>query len=69
MMRDAHVKLRIPIKEMGMAAHPNYTISELWPGGVSKIFTEKDLGEFALTVQRDKTPGGGLRVIKIEPNS
>ena len=52
-----------------MAGHSSYKVTELWPGGGSKIFTEKDLGELALMVQRDKTPGGGLRVIKIQGNS
>jgi len=67
--QDAHLKLRIPLKEMSMTGHANYKVTELWPGAKSKIYMEKDLGEFAITVQRDKTPGGGLRVIKIEPNS
>ena len=67
--QDAHLKLRIPLQEIGMAGHANYRITELWPGVRSKIYTEKELGEFALIVQRDKTPGGGLRVIKIEPNT
>ncbi len=67
--QDAHLKLQVPLKEMGMAGHSNYKVTELWPGGGSKTFTEKDLGELALMVQRDKTPGGGLRVIKIQGNS
>jgi hypothetical protein len=67
--QDARVKVGIPLEKMGMAGHGNYKITELWPGVESKIITKKDVGDFAFTVQRDKTPGGGLRVIKIQGNS
>ena len=68
-MQDAHLKLRIPLKEMGMDGTFTLQSHRTLAWSRSKIFTEKDLGELALTVQRDKTPGGGLRVYKIEPNS
>lgn len=68
-IQDARLKLQIPLQEMSMTGYPHYKVTELWPGAKSKIFFEKDLEEYGLIVQRDKTSGGGLRVIKIEPNS
>ncbi len=65
--RDAHLKLQIPLKAIGLAGHPSYKVTRLWPAGESKTCTERDLAGFACTVRADKTPGGGLLVLKIEP--
>jgi hypothetical protein len=66
--RDATLKFRIPLKRVGLPGHSGYKVTELWPGGEIKIYTEGDLAAFACTIRRDKTQGGGLRVFKIEAN-
>ncbi len=66
--RNANLVLQIPLEEIGLAGHANYRITDLWPGGEAKTFREQDLASFACAVSRDKTKGGGLRVLKIEPS-
>jgi glycosidase len=67
--RSAHPKLRIPLKLMGLAGHPRYAVTNLWPGGATKVYSESELAGITCTVGPDKTPGGGLSVLKIEPRS
>lgn len=66
--QDARLKLRIPLKEAGLSGHANYSVTELWPVGGRGTYSESSLREFACTVKRDRTQGGGLQVLKIEPN-
>jgi hypothetical protein len=65
---DAHLKMEIPLLVIGLAGHAHYKITDLWPGGKTIILTARDMTDFACTVRRDRTPGGGLRVFKIEAN-
>ena len=67
--RDAHLRLQIPLTEIGLAGHASYQVTDLWPGGDAKVYSGKDLAAFALVVKGDKTTGGGLRVFKIEPQT
>jgi Alpha amylase, catalytic domain len=66
--KDAHLKMQIPLTEMGLSRHGSYKVSDLWPGGKTQVLAERDLADFACTVKRDKTPGGGFCVFKMEPN-
>jgi hypothetical protein len=63
---DANLQLQLPLQQIGLAGRNHYTVRNLWPGGESVTLTEKDLSVLPCTVRRDKTPGGGLRVLKIE---
>lgn len=63
---DAHLKLKIPLEPMGRSPNAAYKVTDLWNGGESKNFTEKELASFACTIKRDGTPSGGLGVFKIE---
>jgi glycosidase len=65
---DAQLKLRIPLKEIGLAGRTSYKVTNLWPAGEAKTYAEKELGGFACKVKRDRTRGGGLKVLKIEPS-
>jgi pullulanase/glycogen debranching enzyme len=65
--QDAHLKLRIPLKEIGLAGHAQYRMTELWPEGKTESVSEEELAGYTCTIKRDKTEGGGLRVLKIEP--
>jgi hypothetical protein len=64
--QDAQLTLQVPLRETGLAGHTHYKVTELWPEGESRSHSEQDLANFACLVKRDKTPGGGLRVFKIE---
>ncbi len=67
--KDANLRLEIPLRAIGLAGRANYNVTDLWPGGEAKTYSENDLAAFTCTVQRDKTQGGGLRVFKIEPSA
>lgn len=67
--QDAQLKLRIPLQEIGLAGHGHYRVTNLWPGAESRTCNESELAAFPCTVKRDKTPGGGLLVLKLEPGS
>ena len=67
--RDAHLKLQVPLQTIGLEEHASYKVTRLWPEGESRSYTEKDLASFPCTVRRDKTPCGGLLVLKIQPGS
>ncbi|HTV54759.1 MAG TPA: alpha-amylase family glycosyl hydrolase [Terriglobia bacterium] len=68
--RTAHLKLRIPLKEMSLAGHASYAVTNLWPGGATKVYSQGQLvAGIPCNVRPDKTAGGGLSVLKIEPRS
>ncbi|HUZ47045.1 MAG TPA: alpha-amylase family glycosyl hydrolase [Terriglobia bacterium] len=66
--QEVRLKLQIPLEEIGLAGHASYRVTDLWPGGEAKTYSEQELESFACTVGRDGTRGGGLRVFRIEPN-
>ena len=66
---DAQLKLKIPLEKIGMTGHSNYTITDLFPGSERRLCSESELANLTLTVKRDKTQGGGLRLFKIEPST
>jgi glycosidase len=67
--QDAHLKLRIPLKEIGMGGRRSYCLTELWPAAETRVCAESDLDSLACTVRRDRVEGGGLKVLKIEPSA
>jgi hypothetical protein len=67
--RTANLKLEIPLRMIGLAGRSSYRVTDLWPGGDAKTYAEKDMSTFTCSVSRDKIQNGGLRVLKIEPNS
>jgi glycosidase len=66
--REAHLRLRIPLKEIGLAGHSSYKVTNLWLGGAPKVYSEADLAAVPSTVRPDKTAGGGLSILRLEPN-
>lgn len=66
--REAHLKLTIDLKGIGLGGHQSYAVTDLWSGTDSKPFTEAELEHFSCTVKRDGTLGGGLSVIGIQPD-
>lgn len=67
--RDANLKLRIPLRKIGLGGYASYRVTDLWSGDGAKICTEAELGNFDHKVKRDKTSGGGISVFKIESQS
>lgn len=67
--RDALLELRFPLQAIGMAGHASFKATDLWPAGETRLHSDRDLASFALEVKRDKTPRGGLRLLRIEPNT
>jgi hypothetical protein len=65
--QDAQLVLQVPLQEIGLAGHAKYKVTDLWSELGTTIHPEADLQAFQCTVRCDKTKGGGLRVLKIEP--
>ena len=65
----ANLKLEIPLQTIGLADCSTFRVTDLWPGGEPQTHDQKSLAAFTCSIPRDKTPGGGLRVFKIEPGS
>jgi Alpha amylase, catalytic domain len=65
----AKVNLRIPLREIGLAGRSKYKVTDLWPAGASKMMSESDLASIGVDVRQDRTAGGGLHLIKIEPDA
>ena len=66
--RDASLKMRVPLEEIGLSGHASYKVTDLWPTGEMKIYTESELASFVCAITPDKMGSGGLRVFKFEPN-
>ncbi len=67
--RVAHLRLRIPLNEIGLSGHRSYKVTNLWAGGAPKVYSEAAFAALPLTVRQDKTASGGLSILKIEANS
>ncbi len=63
---DAHLVCKIPLAELGVDGHEMYTITNLWTDEVTTA-SASDLEHLEVTVRPDKTSGGGLTLLKIEP--
>ncbi len=67
--QDANLTLRVPLQEIGFSGHSSYRVTDLWAEEEAHMYSESDLAHLACMVKRDKSPRGGLRVLKIEPVS
>lgn len=63
---DAQLSITLPLDRIGLDGHGTYTVTDLWTGA-AETRGEADLLRLGITVPRDKTPGGGLRLLKIRP--
>jgi len=64
---DAHLLLDVPLDKIGFGSHFYFKVTDLWLGGAEVRCTARQLKTFSCEIKRDKTPRGGLRVFKIEP--
>ncbi len=67
--QDAHITLRIPLADIGLGGQKKYVVTDLWSAAGARTCTETELESISCAVRRDKTLGGGLSVLKIEPAS
>lgn len=65
--KDARLKLQVPLEPLGKANDGKYAVTDLWRGGNPVLLSAADLSNLAYTVQKDKSPGGGIGLLKIEP--
>ena len=65
---NATYTLNIPLETMMLDCAGRYKVTDLWADTVTYV-TEEQLASYQVTVTRDKVPGGGLKVLKIEPET
>jgi hypothetical protein len=63
---DVAVTINVPLAQMGLAGHDQYRLTDLWTDE-QQVVTGSDLEQLKIEVKRDKTIGGGLGLLKIEP--
>jgi len=63
---DVEFRLQIPLKEMGLPENGNYKVSDLW-NETTKRYKAEQLSHLRILVPKDKSKGGGVRVVLISP--
>jgi hypothetical protein len=63
--RDANCVLNLSLKETGLMSEKSYKVTDLWNKKTS-LMKGKELENLPIHIRRDKTPGGGIAVLKIE---
>lgn len=64
---DATFRLNIPLEKLEFDDLKELLITDLWTGEKEMIPTDQ-LNDYRITVPRDKSPGGGVRVLLITKN-
>jgi hypothetical protein len=64
--RDVTLKLNIPVDALGASPDSKFKIRDLWNDKDLGLVSARQLQEWTLTIKRDKTPRGGLALLKIE---
>lgn len=64
---DVRVALRVPLKAAGIDGRGRYTVTPLWPRGEAAAKTEAELKNLTCVIRKDRGPGGGVTVFRIEP--
>jgi hypothetical protein len=64
---DAILTLEISLAGTPIDGREHYSVTDLWSNTGIRKCTLADLKQFRCTVKRDRTPGGGIAVFKIEP--
>ena len=64
---DARLRLHVPTKQLDSSSSAKkYRVTDLWNDGRGVIRSADQLKEWSIVIRRDKTPRGGLAVLKIE---
>jgi len=62
---DARVTLDLPLEKLGVT-NTRYRVSDLWRDGSARTYTANELKRLVYVVKRDKVPGGGVGLSKID---
>jgi len=62
---DIAFTLNMPLARFGMDDATDLRVTDLWTGEC-RVLNKGQLGEYKVRVPKDKSPGGGVRAIKIE---
>jgi hypothetical protein len=62
---DIAFTLNIPLARFGLGDAANLRVTDLWTGE-RQLLNKGQLSEYEVRVPKDKSPGGGVRAIKIE---
>ncbi|WP_129777453.1 alpha-amylase family glycosyl hydrolase [Peristeroidobacter soli] len=63
---EALLQLKVPVDRLGDTPGAKYRVTDLWRGTEPRMYSRQELANFPYTVKPDKTPGGGLGILKIE---
>jgi len=63
---ELHLTLFVPLSELGLDGHNQYRVTDLWTED-SEIHSADEIHQLQCTVKPDKTAGGGIRILKIQP--
>lgn len=61
------LKLKIPLTTMKMNGKSSYKVTDLWGSQGVRTMTEAQLASLSVTMLPNTSPGGGIAVLKIEP--
>ncbi len=62
---DIAFTLNMPLARFGMGDAGDLRVTDLWTGA-RQMLNKGQLSEYEVQVPKDKSPGGGVRAIKIE---
>jgi hypothetical protein len=63
--QDAHLTISVPLDEIGLNDAGQIQVTNLWTGEISR-HSPAELAQIKIHIPRDKSPGGGVRVLKLE---
>jgi hypothetical protein len=64
---DVEITVTVPLADIGLASSNRYRVTNLWHEQVEVVDTAT-LARLPISIRRDKTAGGGLALVKIEPD-
>jgi hypothetical protein len=64
---DVTFALRVPLAQMGMGSMRELYVTDCWANTTTKVATSA-LNSYSILVPKDKSPGGGVRVLIISPS-
>ena len=65
--KDVNLKLSVPLEKIGFDKMGNFRVTDAWTGETTTMSAETVSG-LVVSVPRDKSSGGGVRVFIVEPN-
>ncbi len=62
--QDVTFRLQISLDKFGFGDEKEFTVTDLWTDSEKTVGVEQ-LSDYLIVVPRDKSPGGGVRVILV----